>query len=411
MTEALFALADIEGVRDYLGSFDLFAGNEAEGQGYLSLALRRFLITVAMVPPAGQPGARLLELGANPYFITLLLKKFTSYELVLANYFGEAGAPGGRGTQVITSRQYGEQHVFEYEHFNGETDCFPYPDGAFDFVLNCEILEHLPLDPTHYLCECHRVLKPGGAMLLTTPNVLAYQNLWRLATNHNIYDLYSGYGVYGRHNREYTPLELIYLLEGCGYSIEQVRLEDIYPHHGLTRWLKRFRKHWRDNLFVLARAHGQPIYSYPPWLYRSMMNLRRVVRSEIVMGENDAIQLGKGWQPLERSPDAVRRTSEQAYAYLLRPENPGRLGLAICAPEASSTPITLTVEIGGVNQSFDLASGVWEDLLMPVPSVLPPEVEVRLAVSATHTPALLGSSQAHRELGVLVKRIWLEDVS
>jgi len=411
VVEAQLTLADVEGVRDYLGSFDLFAGIEAEGQSYLSLALRRFLITVSMVPPADRSGARLLELGANPYFITLLLKKFTSYELVLANYFGETGAPGGRGTQVITSRQYGEQHVFEYDHFNGESDRFPYPDGTFNFVLNCEILEHLPLDPTHYLCECHRVLKPGGELLLTTPNVLAFQNLWRLAASHNIYDLYSGYGVYGRHNREYTPSELVDLLQGCGFAIEQVRLEDIYPNHGLTRWLKRFRQRWRDNLFVLARAHGQPIYSYPPWLYRSMASLRRVVRPDVVMGENDAVQLGKGWYPLERLPFAARWTSEQAFAYLLRPENPRRLGLELSALGNTSIPLTLTIAIGSTQQAFTLKSGIWEKLYLSVPSDLPPEVEVCLTVSSTCNPFRLGHSRDDRELGVLVKRIWLESGS
>ena len=411
MVEAQPTLADVEGLRNYLGSFDLFAGIEAEGQSYLSLALRRFLITVSMVPPAGRPGARLLELGANPYFITLLLKKFTSYELVLANYFGEIGAPGGRGTQVITSRQYDEQHVFEYDHFNGESDRFPYPDGMFDLVLNCEILEHLPLDPTHYLCECHRVLKPGGALLLTTPNVLAFQNLWRLAASHNIYDLYSGYGVYGRHNREYTPSELVDLLQGCGFAIEQVRLEDIYPNHGLTRVLKRFRQRWRDNLFVLARAHGQPIYSYPPWLYRSMTSLRRVIRPDVVMGENDAIQLGKGWYPMERLPYAARWTGEQAYAYLLRPENPRRLGLELSALGTSSSPMTLTVAIGSAQHSFALKIGIWEELYLPVPPDLPSEVEVCLTIRPTYNPFRQGHSRDNRELGVLVRRLWLESAS
>lgn len=411
MVKAPFRLADIEGVRDYLGSFDLFAGNEAEGQSYLSLALRRFLITVSMVPPAGRPGARLLELGANPYFVTLLLRKFTSYELVLANYFGETGTPGGRGTQAVASRQYGEQHIFEYDRFNGENARFPYPDGTFDLVLNCEILEHLPLDPTHYLCECHRVLRPGGAMLLTTPNVLALQNLWHLAASHNIYDLYSGYGVYGRHNREYTPSELVDLLQGCGFSIEQLRLEDIYPHHGLTRWLKRFRQRWPDNLFVLARIHGQPIYFCPPWLYRSMSSLRRVIRPDVVMGENDAVQLGKGWHPLERLPYAARWTSEQAYAYLLRPENPQRLGLEISAPGAPSSPMTLTVEIGSAHQSFALKSGIWEELYLSVPPDLSSEVEVRLTVKPTYNPFRLGHSRDNRELGVLVRRLWIESVS
>jgi SAM-dependent methyltransferase len=408
MAEAKLMLEDVEGIRDYLASFDLFEGNEAEGQSYLSLALRRFLITASLIPPANPPGAKLLELGANPYFVTLLLDKFRGYELTLANYFGAAGPASGRGMQVVTSQRYGERHVFEYDHFNGESDRFPYPDGTFDFVLNCEILEHLPLDPTHYLCECHRVLKPGGTLLLTTPNVLAFQNLWRLGTNRNIFDLYSGYGVYGRHNREYTPSELVDLVKGCGYTVQRVCLEDIYPHHGLTRWLKRFRQHWRDNLFVVAETHGRPIYNYPVWLYRSMSSLRRVVRPDIVMGENDAVQLGEGWYPLEWLPYAARWTSGRAVAYLLRPENASRLGTEVSAPSDAPTPATLTVEVGAMRQSFNVRPGDWQELHMPLPADLAAEVEIRLEIAPIFNPSQSGLSQDNRNLGVLVKRLWLD---
>lgn len=46
----------------------------------------------------------------------------------------------------------------------------PYPDGFFDYVLSVEGLEHLkscvlPVE------EFARVLKPGGLMVLTTPNI------------------------------------------------------------------------------------------------------------------------------------------------------------------------------------------------------------------------------------------------
>ena len=411
MGQPELSLNDWDALRDYLSSFDVFAGNEAEGRSYLNLAFRRFLITLSLIPPAAGSHRRLLELGANPYFLTLLIKKFTDYDLTLANYFGETGPKGGHGVQTVASQRYGESYDFEYDHFNGELDRFSYPDHTFDVVLNCEILEHLTLDPTHYLCECHRILKPGGHLLITTPNVLTFQNLWRLATGRNIFDLYSGYGVYGRHNREYTPSELISLLEGCGFRVTQVRIEDIYEHHGLTRWLKRFRKHWRDNLFVLAEARGRPVYDYPAWLYRSMLHLRRVVRPDIVMGENDAVQLGEGWYPLERLPYAARWTGPHARAYLLRPANPRRLGLEVSIPDQAPAPVTLTITLGETSQTLTLRDGGWHELFVPVPSNLPSEVEVGLAVTPTFNPSRLGLSQDDRDLGVLVKRMWLEDGS
>jgi ubiquinone/menaquinone biosynthesis C-methylase UbiE len=42
-------------------------------------------------------------------------------------------------------------------------------DGRFDVVVSFEVFEHLE-QPAAYLAECHRVLRPGGRLLLSTPN-------------------------------------------------------------------------------------------------------------------------------------------------------------------------------------------------------------------------------------------------
>jgi SAM-dependent methyltransferase len=56
------------------------------------------------------------------------------------------------------------------EVFLGEVEDAHYPDGAFDLVVALEVLEHLdrPLD---HLREWARVLRPGGLLLITTPNL------------------------------------------------------------------------------------------------------------------------------------------------------------------------------------------------------------------------------------------------
>jgi SAM-dependent methyltransferase len=43
----------------------------------------------------------------------------------------------------------------------------PVPDSSFDMVLSTQVLEHVP-EPTNYVAECFRVLKPGGFLILTT---------------------------------------------------------------------------------------------------------------------------------------------------------------------------------------------------------------------------------------------------
>ena len=53
----------------------------------------------------------------------------------------------------------------------------PFADGAFDAVVSLEGLEHLFL-PARCLAEFCRILRPGGRLVLTTPNVNNVQSRW-----------------------------------------------------------------------------------------------------------------------------------------------------------------------------------------------------------------------------------------
>lgn len=51
------------------------------------------------------------------------------------------------------------------------------PDSSFDVVISSECIEHVP-DPEKALREMVRVLKPGGVIVVTTPNKVWYPVLW-----------------------------------------------------------------------------------------------------------------------------------------------------------------------------------------------------------------------------------------
>ncbi len=222
---------------------------------------------------------RCLELGANPYFITTLLQEFTGLELELANYVGP-DRPGRTLTQTCTYRHLVTNEVVRRDYtsslFNMEAERFPYPDGSFDCVLFCEIIEHLLMDPVRVLLEIRRVLRPDGRLVLTTPNVNRLENVLRMVAGVNIYDPYSGFGPYGRHNREYNKHELHLLLGYLGFEIETMFTAD--AHHVLVDRraleavapLVRFREHdLGQYIFVCARVAGEPGAKKPSFLYRS----------------------------------------------------------------------------------------------------------------------------------------------
>jgi 2-polyprenyl-3-methyl-5-hydroxy-6-metoxy-1,4-benzoquinol methylase len=52
---------------------------------------------------------------------------------------------------------------------NIEVSPLPFEDNMFDIVTSLEVIEHL-CDAELYLSEIARVLKPGGILIMTTPN-------------------------------------------------------------------------------------------------------------------------------------------------------------------------------------------------------------------------------------------------
>ncbi len=60
----------------------------------------------------------------------------------------------------------------------GSIQEIPVADASFDTVISCETIEHV-VDPLKAMKEIHRVLRPGGRLLLTTPNYLGPMGLYR----------------------------------------------------------------------------------------------------------------------------------------------------------------------------------------------------------------------------------------
>lgn len=77
----------------------------------------------------------------------------------------------------------------------------PFRDASFDWVISFQVIEHIR-DDRAFVAEIHRVLRPGGRFLVTTPNapMSLTRNPW--------------------HVREYTPEELRRLLLGPFSEVE-----------------------------------------------------------------------------------------------------------------------------------------------------------------------------------------------
>lgn len=70
-----------------------------------------------------------------------------------------------QGVDVAAAEDFGYRNP-DTVYYDGHV--LPFSDASFDAVLCTEVLEHIP-DPAETLREIHRVLKPGGKLLLTIP--------------------------------------------------------------------------------------------------------------------------------------------------------------------------------------------------------------------------------------------------
>ncbi|MFT4533785.1 MAG: SAM-dependent methyltransferase [Saprospiraceae bacterium] len=118
-------------------------------------------------------------------------------------------------------------------------------DNSFDFVVSFQVIEHIEADDK-YVSEIHRVLRPGGKFILTTPNkkMSITRNPW--------------------HVREYTIEELIQLL---GQSFSKVDAKGVFGNEKIMEYYNKnkasVRKITRFDIFDLQHKLPRQILQIP----------------------------------------------------------------------------------------------------------------------------------------------------
>ncbi|MFD4568653.1 class I SAM-dependent methyltransferase [Streptomyces sp. NPDC058467] len=118
----------------------------------------------------------------------------------------------------------------------------PFRTASGDAVLFSEVVEHL-VDPDSALDEIRRVLRPGGHLMLSTPNLAAWYNrALLLAGVQPVFSEVSLRAIHGRpgsevvgHLRLYTARALREFVTASGFKV--VRLAGA-PFHGVPRPLR-----------------------------------------------------------------------------------------------------------------------------------------------------------------------------
>ena len=108
---------------------------------------------------------------------------------------------------------------------HGDLDAQGFEDGSFDVVTLFDLLEHTSA-PRATLAECRRLLRPGGVLVASTPNIgglVPRVTYWLFARTLGAWDHPTPPG----HLVQFSRRTLRKMLEGAGYEVVAVRAEHI----------------------------------------------------------------------------------------------------------------------------------------------------------------------------------------
>ena len=119
---------------------------------------------------APRPGQALLDVGCGSGFLLFDIRERHSGLRL-------CGVDVSLAHLASLTRRKRDDQVPDILTLAADAEQLPFPEAAFDWVTSSEVLEHVHR-PDRALREMHRVLKPGGTLLVTTPNRAAVL-LWR----------------------------------------------------------------------------------------------------------------------------------------------------------------------------------------------------------------------------------------
>lgn len=400
-------IGKIDEMKDYLMNSIVTPEAKEELISYLNEAFNRIIATLDLIP---NNNGKLLEVGANPYFLSVLLRKYRNYDCYFINYFGENNTIS---SQTITNMKYQEKHTFDFININIEKEILPYPDDFFDVVIYCEVIEHLTENPVYSLYNIHRVLKNEGILILSTPNVFRYENLkkYLFHKEKSIYDPYSGYGIYGRHNREYSMYEIADILKNTGFTILYKATLYKRDKNKLTNFESKIIEFFGlgDYLLFKAKKEFDFHWYFPDYLYRGKP--RMIITDDyIIIGKNCNIHIDTGWNDIEIWEDIgkIRWTKQNATCYLKPKKNKNKLVLHLfSAHDNYKFTIRILQKKTIISEFHFLVNCGWETISSQLPEITLDPITVELSNNTSWVPQEMGINADNRELGIAIRDIRL----
>jgi SAM-dependent methyltransferase len=224
----------------------------------------------------GQESPRVVEIGISA-FTRLYKKMIPEIRLVTID----------RPVELYgTDASYGIEECGAEGHYNidlNRESIAPVwgepPLGIFDYVVFCEVLEHLTVNPVQLLKELLSLLSSDGYLYLTTPNFFSLYHLQQMARFEHPQPIFprrneDKFASY--HFREYSMLELIDFVKQAGGKIIKASYSDCWQDEATKKALETHPE-LRSNLVIVAALADATVRSeYSPEQIKNPGDIRNL---------------------------------------------------------------------------------------------------------------------------------------
>ena len=148
----------------------------------------------------------------------------------------------------------------------GSVTALPFPDGSFDRALCLDVLEHLTYDDQpRAFAELHRVLRPGGELFVSVPNLAHLQSRVQFLLRGRLIRTASEV----KHPGDRPVFEYLRLAAKAGFQLE--KRDGIFPTVPvITHFIRRNPR----TLAPLHRALTR-LLPVPGWCFLNLLTFRR----------------------------------------------------------------------------------------------------------------------------------------
>jgi SAM-dependent methyltransferase len=167
---------------------------------------------------------RVLDIG-NSYQTMMVNRIWPELRIDTLGFLAERYAPTGETTHhgYDLNDAYYPQRWLTIEE-----------NKKYDIIFFLEVIEHLYTAPESILVFLASLLKPGGCIVIQTPNAASLIKRLRLLFGENPYELIRNDRKNPGHFREYTKREIEDLAKKSGFSVKDLQMIDYFVENTLA---------------------------------------------------------------------------------------------------------------------------------------------------------------------------------